>query len=1016
MAPTVDRAVSHPFPTIGGVTISATLVAPPDALQALAAALREAKGSDPLAAVTVAVPTNTCGVMTRRALGRAGGLVGVDMVTLNRLAELIAGPELAAAGRSPMSTPVIDLAIATVLDTEPGPFAPVASHPSTVVALRETHGELRLAGAAARHRLAEESVRGRQVLRVSDAVTAALCPAWYDEADLYLSATKAVERTVPDGLRSLVVFLPDELPVLAVEFLAALGRSIDVRLVLQVTGADAADAAALAIVDALDVEAARSCPSGSGPERQEELGVRGPVEIVSTTDADDEVRHAVRTVLDAARRGTPFERIAVLWPQHQPYARLVEHHLTACEIPWNGRPGTTVVERLAPRLVLDLLDVDRRGLRRRTLFALLADVPARDREGAYLPTARWERVSREAGIARDDDWDRRLAAIAGRDRWAEAATSLRDFVGELRDELGHPSARRPWSVWSQWCTDQVERRLGRQSIERLPEPEYRAWEALTAALDRLAHLDPVGEPVTRHRFRSTLEAELDASPARQGRVGSGVTVGPLAGATGIDVDVVVVLGAAEGLLPPTPTSDPLLSEADRVRVGLPGADARAHRLHRLLLATVAGADTTISYPRGDLRATTELLASRWVEPWIDELGVREVASHDAGLGAAAFPASAGEHRLRGRHHHVRSGAGVDTCADVAGDDAFRRGLTLIAGRRADVLTEFDGDLSDHDVPRLDEPVSPSRLESWVTCPHAYFAHYLLDVDPIEEPGDEISITARDRGSAHHSALDLFHRAVVDGALPQPTAAGWSSEHRRALSDAFDTVCERTERRGRTGRPAFWADERDRMRADLLEWLDHDSDYVRDRGATVLASEMRFGIDDEVAIALPDGRSIRLQGSVDRIDRAGDGSLVVTDHKTGAKRAFADLSADDPTAGGTRFQLPSYAAAARARFGTPDTEVQAEYGLLRKGDYARPGYRMTPAVDERVAVALAAVVDGIESGWFPNRPDRPGFRLFVSCEYCEPDHLGTAERWTEWERKRHDARLARWFGPEGGDDA
>ncbi len=1004
------------------MTISATLVAPSDARQALTAALAEAKGSDPLAPVTVAVPTNTCGVMTRRALGRAGGLVGVDMVTLNRLAELIAGPELAAAGRSPMSTPVIDLAITSILDADAGPFAPVASHPSTVVALRETHGELRLAGARARRRLAEESVRGRQVLRVSDAVTAMLAPSWYDEADLYTVATSAVGRAVPDGLRSLVVYLPDELPTLAVEFLAALGASIDVRLVMQVTGAEAADAAALALVDTLHADTLRSCPSGSGPDAHSCPSGSGPdaqeasrtVEIVSTTDADDEVRHAVRTVLDAARRGTPFERIAVLWPEHQPYARLVEHHLTACEIPWNGRPGTSLVERLAPRLVLDLLDVDRRGVRRRNLFALLADVPARDREGTYLPTASWERVSREAGVARDDDWERRLAAIAGRDRWADAATSLREFVGELRDELGHPSGRRPWSEWSQWCTDQVERWLGRHSIERLPEPEYRAWEALTAALDRLSHLDPVGEPVTRHRFRATLEAELDASPARQGRVGSGVTVGPLAGATGIDVDVVVLLGAAEGLLPPTPTSDPLLSEADRARAGLPGADARADRLHRLLLATVAGADTTLSYPRGDLRATTELLASRWIEPWIHELGIREIASHDAGLSATTFPASSGEHRLRGRHHHVRSGAGVDTCADIAGDDAFRRGVTLITGRRADVLTEFDGDLSDHDVPRLDGPVSPSRLEAWVACPHAYFAHYLLEVDPIEEPDDEISITARDRGSAHHGALDLFHRAVVDGTLPQPTTTGWTSQHRQALSDAFDTVCDRTERRGRTGRPAFWADERDRMRSDLLDWLAHDSEYVRERGSTVLASEMRFGTDDAVAIRLPDGRSIALQGSVDRIDRAGDGSLVVTDHKTGAKRAFTDLSADDPTAGGTRFQLPSYAAAARARFGTPDTEVQAEYGLLRKGDYARPGYRMTPEVDERVAAALAAVVDGIESGWFPNRPDRPGFRLFVSCEYCEPDHLGTAERWSEWERKRLDPRVARWFGPDGGD--
>ena len=74
-----------------------------------------------------------------------------------------------------------------------------------------------------------------------------------------------------------------------------------------------------------------------------------------------------------------------------------------------------------------------------------------------------------------------------------------------------------------------------------------------------------------------------------------------------------------------------------------------------------------------------------------------------------------------------------------------------------------------------------------------------------------------------------------------------------------------------------------------------------------------------------------------------------------------------------------------------------------------------AVDGRVQEALSAVVAGIESGWFPNRPERPGWRMFVSCEYCEPDHLGTADRWAEWDRKHNDPRLHPWFGDPKPDD-
>ena len=997
--PMVDRRVSHPVRTIDVVTITATLVAPDLALDALAGAIDTAKETDRLAPVTVVVPTNTCGVMTRRALGRKRGIAGVDMVTLGRLAELVAGPQLAAAGRSPVSTPVVDLTIAGVLASDPGPFRTVASHPSTIVALRRLHDELRSAGPDAVQRLAASSRRGARATAVSTAVTDALAADWYDQADLLALAAESVRRDAPTALRNVVVHLPQELSGLELDFVRAIGEQGAVRVIAQLTGDDHADADVRSLVAGLGAAILDDEPPPPPTSR--------PVGSISTTDADDEVRLAVRRVLDAARAGTAFERIAVVWSADQPYARLVEHHLTSADLPWNGRPGTTVAERLAPRLVLDLLDVDRRGLRRNSVFDLLADVPARDGDGTYLPTASWERVSREAGVARDDDWNRRLGSISTDDRWRDPASSLREFVGRLRDDLGHPSATRPWSEWATWCEAQVERWLGRHTIDRLPEAEYRAWEALGRALDRLRHLDPVGRPVTRHRFRTTLAAELDATSAREGRVGHGVTVGHLAGAVGLDVDVTVVLGAAEGLLPPAPANDPLLSDADRLAAGLPTADDRTVRLHRLLLAACATSAVTVTFPRGDLRATADLRPSRWIAAWIEQLDeIDVVASHQAGLLDTSFPISDVEHRLRSRAARASAGRPLSP----SGDDTLERGVTMVAARRSDTLTVFDGDLSACDVPALTDAVSPSRLESWVACPHAYFARYLLGVEPVDEPGAAISISGRDRGSAHHHALDLFHRMVIEGELPQPGPDGWGPVHRDALERCFSVVCERTERRGRTGRPAFWADERDRMLADLQGWLDHDSVHVRARGATVLASEFRFGGDGMAVIRLPDGRGVELKGMIDRVDRAADGSLVVTDHKSGASDAFKRMSPDDPTAGGTLFQLPAYSAAARSAFGEPATPVHAEYGLLAKGRYERPGFAMTPEVDARVRDALATVVAGIESGYFPNRPERPGWRLFVPCEYCEPDHLGTAERWDEWSRKRHDPRLTRWFEP------
>ena len=50
------------------------------------------------------------------------------------------------------------------------------------------------------------------------------------------------------------------------------------------------------------------------------------------------------------------------------------------------------------------------------------------------------------------------------------------------------------------------------------------------------------------------------------------------------------------------------------------------------------------------------------------------------------------------------------------------------------------------------------------------------------------------------------------------------------------------------------------------------------------------------------------------------------------------------------------------------------------------------------------------------PNAPRGSSYTTCIYCEPDKLGTAERWREWDRKRHDPRLQRWFAdPDGAPD-
>ena len=974
------------------------------AFDALAAAVRRAKHGDPLVPVTVIVPTNTAGVMARRALGRRGGATAIDVLTLFRAAELLGSPSLLARGRKPVSTPVVDLAVKQVLARSPGLYGPVHRHPSTVVALRELYRELRVAGPTALTALARTG-RGNEPARVAAEVARLLAPSWYDEGDLLVAAASATCRQLPDRLARVVVHLPERLRPLELQLLRDLSTTAEVELIVGVTGHPDADEP----IQALVADLTGSAAGASVPAPRS-----GVVDVISTTDADDEVRLAVRAVVDGARRGTRFDRMAVLWPTRRPYARMVEHQLTAGGIPWNGRPGTGTDERMVPRLLADLLELDRRGLRRSSLMALLGDVPAHDADGRPVQSVRWERIGRRAGIVRDGDWEARLhgaiadAAARGPAEVA-AAESLKTFVDDLRSALGAPSNVRPWSEWVAWSHERLDWWFGRRGLDRLEGVERDAWERTQLVLTRLGHLDAIGPPVTRAEFRATFVAELEVAPARHGKVGDGVHVGALSGAGGLDVDLVVVIGAADGLLPPPPEVDPLLGDSERVAAGLVGSEERVTAAHRQFLAAVVTTPVSlVTFPRGDLRASADNQPSRWLEALGGRAVMRSwttVHSHAHALASTVFPVSEAEHRWRRVWNHVRSGGDVRDFG--AADAVLGRALHLRDARAGDAMSEYDGDLSARTMPPVTGPISATRIELWPRCPHAYFVRYVLGVRPLDEPEEIEVLSPLDRGSAMHAAIDRLQQEVLTGGLPDPSPHGWTEVHRAALARIGSTVADELEAGGRTGRDASWANERAALLAELDRWL--DADAAQWHGRRILHSELRFGDDGDVRLVLADGRPLSFAGQVDRIDELPDGTLVVTDHKTGRSDSLGKLNAEAPTMGATRFQLPVYAAAAMQALERPRGAVRAEYSFFERGDFKRIGYTLDDRIWAQVGQDLALVVDGIESGFFPARAEPPAWRPFVDCEYCEPDGLGTAVRWAEWERKRHDPRLARWFG-------
>jgi ATP-dependent helicase/nuclease subunit B len=547
-----------------------------------------------------------------------------------------------------------------------------------------------------------------------------------------------------------------------------------------------------------------------------------------------------------------------------------------------------------------------------------------------------------------------------------------------------------------------------------------------AAVDRLGGLDEVEEHPTLEVFRRSLALELDAARDRVGRLGEGVFVGSAALALGVEFDRVWVCGLAEGVFPAPPRDDPLLADADRDALAgeMPKRSDRVADDQRALLAALASTTgpRVMCFPRGDLRRSTEHVPSRFLLDTIearsgerpvraelpDEPWITEVPSFVHGLTHAPFPPTLHELDVR---------AALVGDPRIAAVPVVARGLDLVRARRSAAFTRFDGNLThlgaqlaERSPASPDVSVSATRLETWAKCPYAYFVRYLLRARPVERPEEIVQLTPIDRGNVVHAALEEFLSELHGVAgVGRP----WSVEHRARLHEILEERFADVEARGVAGRRLLWARQRRQLHAQLDLFLDFDSTYRAEEGADTIATELGFGLAraDHPALEIPcsDGRTVRVIGSIDRVDRLADGRLAVIDYKSGSANPYKKLSHDDPLLSGSMLQLPIYAYAARALLGEPgDEPIYASYWFVLREPKNPRGYVVDSPVAEALDRALRVIVDGIDGGVFVARPRVPGWSMWIECDYCDPDGLGTADGHREWTRKQDAPELAEYL--------
>lgn len=983
------------------------------ARRALGELIAAAKGADPLATVTVVVPTNLVGLATRRQLAATAGLLNVRWTVLPRLAELMvsgAPDDPTRPVQSPATPAMVHEAARATLADHRHLLGPANEHPSTVEAVLElrellpTLPSLPTEGWAAR----VVEVVGKVDDRLSGVRTdAALCR----------QAAELVEAAAPSALDAghVVAYLPESPAPHEVELLAALARAGRLDAVL---GATADGAAVQRRVEQL-------AALGLTVERGEVAAAPVPERIVVTPDPRSEIRQAVRVLLDRAERGAALHRCAIVAPTRWPGCAIAHGELERAGLAHHGANPRTLAHSVAGRLVSGFLTMDDR-LDRVEVLAWMAGAPVVDRDGVPIPLTWWTRLSARAGVVRGPrQWRQRLgryaAAVADeRPADADASIALAEFVEELEQMLP-PKKRRAWGEHVAGVLAMLDRYLPPETRRAdWPDEELDSARLVRRAVEGLALADEVGAPVPAGVFADAVARALSVRGPRIGRFGHGVLVATLDEIVGLELDVAIVVGMAEGVCPPA-AHDPVLLGAIDPNGSLARRQTRRSEQRRRFDAALAGVEHLVcSVARVDpWRGRTN-----WPAPWLVELAGRAsgkpvaaeslmghgprrserwltvVPSRSAQLADIAAATTDSE-LMAGSAWAWRLAGSLDAHPWLA-DAGIDRQIAAIGARASDRFTEWDGLVGPEVMGRpITTSISPTSLERWASCPRRYLFENVLRIGADDEPVDDDVLDPLDRGSLVHEVLETVVREQID----DPTMDSSSYQLRQRAFELLEDLCDRYEAAGRTGRGLPWELGRNHLRRELSRFLADDTRFRESNGLAPHLVEAPFGFDDTPPVSLElDGHApLHFRGFIDRIDISADRtSVLVTDYKTG--RPMTEPEVAEGVRRGTKLQLPVYGLAARAL--VPEAvEVRARYWFVSdKGAWHTREIVVDDTTMAQLRASAGTITEGISAGVFPARPGAISWDSFEHCRFCDYERICPPDRLVAWQRKSTDAAM------------
>ena len=636
-------------------------------------------------------------------------------------------------------------------------------------------------------------------------------------------------------------------------------------------------------------------------------------------------------------------------------------------------------------------------------------------DGALRTPARWERLIVDSSvIGGRDRWYRRLNGLANefQIRLNEVAPEEEALVESIKRQLRDLEALRNYTLplidrlsnlpqkasWGEWLGH-----LRELSINALRSPD--------GVLATLADLEPMTSvgPVDLNDIQIVLETKLrDLRTRPRLRHYGCVFIGSVEAARGLSFQIVFVPGLAEKVFPRKIVEDPILPDLQRGEL----SDRLTTRRHQLdaertalrLAVGCARERVYLSYARVDVQQSRPRVPSFYVLealraaqgelPGFEEVAEMAESKTRARLGwpAPESPEDAidnAEYDLALLANLVEANKKDTTGAAhylLTSNKHLARALRARSRRWLRRWTHNDG-LVDPDQLALESiakhqfsarSFSATALQLYSSCPYRFFLSTVLRLELRNEPAAIEVIDPLTRGSLFHDTqFEILTKLKSEGLLPL-TAGGPLQKALSLVDVALERLAKDYEDKLAPAIPRVWEDGINGIRLDLHEWLRRMAENID--GWIPDKFELSFGlsdrgprssdpasVDDPVEII----GDLKLRGSIDMVERQGDGRFRVTDHKTGKARAERDT-----VVGGGKHLQPLLYALACQKLLNGKVDSGRLYYCTADGGYEERNVRLDDENTQILNSVLSTIRQGLVDGFLPAAPDKD------ACTWCD----------------------------------